>query len=85
MNVILWLTAGAGIGLLASGGASTRNAILINVMTGTVGAVLTGWSLTGLLAPSSIATGLSLPGLLVALLGASLLLALVHAVRTVMD
>jgi uncharacterized membrane protein YeaQ/YmgE (transglycosylase-associated protein family) len=84
MNVVLWLAAGAAIGLLASGGAATRNAIVVNVLTGIVGAVLTGWLLSGLFAPPRV-DHVSLPGLLVSLLGAGLLLPLVHTVRSMMD
>ena len=88
MNIVIWIVAGAVAGFLASvrnGGGAPR-VIAVNVITGIVGAVATGWLLSGLFATSPADDGgFSVPEALVTFVGASLLLPLVNTVRDVMS
>ena len=84
MNIIVWVVAGGLIGWQASvfTGTDGRRDIILNVLAGSVGAVLGGWLLGGLVDAGSINQGdFSVPGLLVSLLGAVTLLVLVKFVR----
>jgi len=84
MNIIIWLIVGGLIGWVASRIMRTdaRQGIFLNVVVGIVGAVLGGWLLSPLFGVSTINQGdFSLPGLLVSLLGAIILLAIVNLVR----
>jgi uncharacterized membrane protein YeaQ/YmgE (transglycosylase-associated protein family) len=59
-----------------------QQGILLNVVVGIIGAVLGGWFLSPLFGVSTINQGnLSVPSLLVSLLGAVILLAIVNLVR----
>ena len=80
MNFIIWLLIGGVIGWIASMimGTNSRQGIMLNVVVGIVGSFLGGFFLSGLFGVSTINQGnFSLPGMLVSLLGAMILLALV--------
>jgi uncharacterized membrane protein YeaQ/YmgE (transglycosylase-associated protein family) len=84
MNIIIWLIVGGLIGWVASMLMRTngQQGILLNVVVGVIGAVLGGWFLSPLVGVSTINQGnLSVPSLLVSLLGAVILLAIVNLVR----
>jgi uncharacterized membrane protein YeaQ/YmgE (transglycosylase-associated protein family) len=84
MNIIIWLVVGGLIGWVASMVMRTngQQGILLNVVVGIVGAVLGGWFLSPLFGVSTINQGnLSVPSLLVSLLGAVILLAIVNLFR----
>jgi uncharacterized membrane protein YeaQ/YmgE (transglycosylase-associated protein family) len=84
MNIIIWLVVGGLIGWVASMVMRTngQQGIFLNVVVGVVGAVLGGWFLSPLLGVSTINQGnLSVPSLIVSLLGAVILLAIVNLVR----
>jgi uncharacterized membrane protein YeaQ/YmgE (transglycosylase-associated protein family) len=84
MNIIIWLVVGGLIGWVASMVMRTngQQGILLNVVVGVVGAVLGGWFLSPLVGVSTINQGnLSVPSLIVSLLGAVILLAVVNLVR----
>lgn len=89
MNPMLWLLVGAALGALTSieTGARAPAKIAVDVLAGIAGALFAGWLLAGWLlsAPSPWAVvranELSLAGLVVAPLGAIILLAVVHLVR----
>ncbi len=84
MNFIILLIVGGVIGWLASLIMRTdaQQGILLNIVVGIVGSLLAGLLLSPLLGVAPITSGgLSIPTLLVSLLGAVVLLAIVNLVR----
>jgi uncharacterized membrane protein YeaQ/YmgE (transglycosylase-associated protein family) len=84
LNFIIWIIVGGIIGWLASIVMRTdaQQGTLLNIVVGIVGAFLAGLVLTPLFGVSSINSGnFSLPGLLISLLGAIILLAIVNLFR----
>jgi uncharacterized membrane protein YeaQ/YmgE (transglycosylase-associated protein family) len=84
MNIIIWLVVGGLIGWVASKIMRTdgQQGIVLNVVVGIVGAVLGGWFLSPLVGVSTInQANFSVPGLLVSLVGAVVLLGIVNLVR----
>ena len=84
MNMIIWLVVGGLIGWVASMVMRTdgQQGVLLNVIVGVVGAALGGWLLSPLFGVSTInQSNFSVPGLLVSLGGAVILLAIVNLVR----
>jgi uncharacterized membrane protein YeaQ/YmgE (transglycosylase-associated protein family) len=79
INFIVWLVVGAIIGWVASQLMGRREGLILNIVVGIVGAFLAGLVLTPLLGiPTINQNNFSLPGLIVSLLGAIILLALVN-------
>ena len=79
INFIVWIIVGAIIGWVASQLMGRREGLLLNIVVGIVGAFLAGIVLTPLLGIKTInQNNFSLPGLIVSLLGAILLLAIVN-------
>ena len=84
MNLIIWLVVGGIVGWVASLIMKTdaQQGILLNVVVGIVGALIAGFVLTPLLGRGTINSGdFSIPGLLMSLIGAIILLAVVNLVR----
>jgi uncharacterized membrane protein YeaQ/YmgE (transglycosylase-associated protein family) len=84
LNFIIWIIVGGIIGWLASLVMRTdaQQGTLLNIVVGIVGAFLAGLVLTPLFGVGSINSGnFSLPGLLISLLGAIILLAIVNLFR----
>ncbi|HET9225034.1 MAG TPA: GlsB/YeaQ/YmgE family stress response membrane protein [Thermoanaerobaculia bacterium] len=84
MNIIIMLIVGGLIGWIASMIMRTnaQQGVILNIVVGIVGALLAGLLLSPLFGVSSITDGnLSLPSLLVSLLGAVILLAIVNLFR----
>ena len=84
MNFIIWLIVGGIIGWLASLIMKTdgQQGLILNIVVGIVGAFLAGMFLTPLLGVGTInQNNFSLPGLLVSLVGAVILLGLVNLIR----
>jgi uncharacterized membrane protein YeaQ/YmgE (transglycosylase-associated protein family) len=84
MNIIIWLVVGGLLGWLASLIMRTdaQQGVILNVVVGVVGALLAGWFLSPLFGVSTInQSNFSIPGLLVSLLGAVVLLAIVNLIR----
>ncbi len=81
MNILLWILLGAIAGWLASVVMKTRKeqGLLMDIVVGIVGAILGGW-LFGLFGAQGV-TGFNLPSILVAFVGAVVLLAILRAVR----
>jgi len=84
MNLIIWLVVGGLIGWVASKimGTDGQQGILMNVVVGIVGALVAGYLISPMLGGATINQGdFSLPGLLISLLGAIVLLGIVNLVR----
>lgn len=84
MNLILWLIIGGILGWIASIVMHTnaQQGIFLNIVVGIVGALLAGFLLAPLFGVGTInQNNFSLPGLLVSLLGAIILLAIVNLFR----
>jgi uncharacterized membrane protein YeaQ/YmgE (transglycosylase-associated protein family) len=84
VNIIIWLVVGGIIGWVASLIMRTdaQQGVVLNVVVGIVGALLGGWFLSPFVGISAInQNNLSVPGLLVSLLGAVILLGLVNLMR----
>jgi uncharacterized membrane protein YeaQ/YmgE (transglycosylase-associated protein family) len=84
INIIIWLVIGGVIGWLASVIMKTdaQQGIILNIVVGIVGAVLGGWFLAPMFGTGTInQDNLSMPSLVVSLLGAVILLAIVNLVR----
>jgi len=78
INFIVWLIVGAIIGWVASQLMGRREGLILNIVVGIVGAFVAGLVLTPLLGIKTInQNNFSLPGLIVSLLGAVILLAVV--------
>jgi uncharacterized membrane protein YeaQ/YmgE (transglycosylase-associated protein family) len=81
MNIVIWIIVGAIIGWLASVIMRTnhRQGLLMDIVVGIVGAFLGGWLLSPLFGAGTInQRDFSLPGLLVSLGGAVILLAILN-------
>jgi uncharacterized membrane protein YeaQ/YmgE (transglycosylase-associated protein family) len=84
MNIIIWLVVGGLIGWVARLIMRTdaQQGIFLNIVVGIIGSMLGGWFLSPLFGVSTInQSNFSLPGLLISLLGAVVLLAIVNLVR----
>ena len=84
MNFVIWLIVGGLVGWVASMIMRTngQQGLLLNIIVGIVGAFVAGLVLTPLLGIATInQNNFSLPGLLVSLMGAIILLAVVSLFR----
>ena len=84
MNLIIWLVVGGVIGWLASIVMRTdaQQGILLNVIVGIVGALLAGFVIAPLFGTGTInQNDFSISGLIVAVVGAVVLLAIVNLFR----
>ena len=81
MNIIIYLVVAAVIGWLASEIMKDRASLLINIIVAIVGAFLAGWFLTPLFHIGTINDAINIPTMLVTLLGAIIVIAIVHLVR----
>lgn len=81
MGIILWIIFGALVGWIASLIMKTdsQQGLLLNIIVGIVGAVIGGW-LMGFFGQSGV-TGFNLYSLVVALIGAIVLVAIVKVLR----
>ncbi|WP_425229254.1 GlsB/YeaQ/YmgE family stress response membrane protein [Sphingomonas sp.] len=82
MGLIILLVVGGLIGWVASMIMRDNTGIFLNIVIGVVGAMLAGFLLTPLIGGVPITSGvISLPSILLSLLGAIVLLAIVNLVR----
>lgn len=81
MNLIIYLVVAAVIGWLASIIMHDRSGILVNIIIAVIGAFLAGYFLTPFLNIGTINDAITLPTMLVTLLGAVILLAIVRLIR----
>ncbi len=81
MNIIIYLVVAAVIGWIASEIMHDRANLLINIVVGIVGAFLAGYFLTPLFKIGTINDAINLPTMLVTLLGALIVIGIVHLLR----
>lgn len=84
MNFLIWIVVGGILGWLASMVMKTdaQQGIILNVVVGVVGALLSGWLLAPLFGTGTInQNDFSIGSLLVSFLGAIVLLAIVNLLR----
>lgn len=81
MNIIIYLVVAAVIGWVASIIMRDRANIFINIIVAIVGAFLAGWFISPLLGVGTINDAITLPTMLVTLLGAVILIGIVHLFR----
>jgi uncharacterized membrane protein YeaQ/YmgE (transglycosylase-associated protein family) len=84
MNPMIWFVVGGVLGWLASieTGARGSRDLVVNCATGVAGAMIAGWLLSSPFGPDAIRSSeFSLAGLIVAPLGAIILLAIVNLIR----
>lgn len=85
MGIIIWLIVGGVIGWIASMIMKTdgQQGIILNVIVGIVGAFLGGWlaGMFGIAGGTINNAGISVPSILISLVGAIVLLAIVNLFR----
>jgi len=81
MNLLIYLVAAAIIGYVATQLMRDRSNLLINIIVAVVGAFLAGYFLSPIFKVGTINDAITIPTMLVTLLGAVILLAIVHLVR----
>jgi uncharacterized membrane protein YeaQ/YmgE (transglycosylase-associated protein family) len=81
MNIIIYLIVAAVIGWVASEIMHDRASLLVNIIVAIVGAFLAGYFLTPLFHVGTINDAINIPTMLVTLLGAIIVIAIVHLIR----
>jgi len=81
MNIIIYLIAAAVIGWLASVIMKDRASLLINIIVAVVGAFLAGYFLSPIFHVGTINDAVNIPTMLVTLVGAIIVIAIVHLLR----
>jgi uncharacterized membrane protein YeaQ/YmgE (transglycosylase-associated protein family) len=80
-NIIVYLIVAAVIGWLASEIMRDRASLLINIIVAVLGAFLAGYFLSPIFGVGTINDAIKLPTMLVTLLGAIIVIAIVHLLR----
>jgi uncharacterized membrane protein YeaQ/YmgE (transglycosylase-associated protein family) len=81
MNLLIYLIAAAVIGWVATELMHDRSNLLINIVVAIVGAFLAGYFLSPIFNVGTINDAITIPTMLVTLLGAVILLAIVRMIR----
>jgi len=81
MNILIYLIVAAIIGWVATEIMHDRSNLLINIVVAVVGAFLAGILLTPLFHVGTINDAITIPIMLLTLLGSVILLAIVHLIR----
>ena len=81
MNLLIYLVVAAVIGWIATELMHDRSNLLINIVVAVVGAFLAGYFLSPILHVGTINNAITVPTMLVTLLGSVILLAIVHFLR----
>lgn len=81
MNLLIYLIVAAVIGWIATEIMNDRSNLLVNIIVAIVGAILAGYILSPIFHVGTINDAITLPTMLVTLLGAIILLAIWNAVR----
>jgi len=81
MNLLIYLVVAAIIGWIATELMHDRSNLVINIVVAVVGAFLAGYFLSPIFHVGTINDAITVPTMLVTLLGSVILLAIVHFVR----
>lgn len=81
MNILIYLVVAAIIGWVASEIMRDRSSLLMNIVVAVVGAFLAGYFISPILHVGTINSAINLPTMLVTLLGAVIVIAIVHLLR----
>jgi uncharacterized membrane protein YeaQ/YmgE (transglycosylase-associated protein family) len=81
MNILIYLIAAAVIGWVATEIMHDRSNLLLNIVVAVVGAFLAGYFLSPVFHVGTINDAITIPTMLVTLLGAIILLAIVRLIR----
>ena len=81
MNLVIYLIVAAVIGWVASELMHDRANLLLNIIVGVVGAFLAGYFLSPIFKVGTINDAINVPTMLVTLLGAVIVIAIVHLLR----
>jgi len=81
MNIIIYLVVAAIIGWVASVIMKDRASLFVNIIVAIVGAFIAGWFISPLLKIGTINDAITFPTMLVTLLGAVILIGIVHLLR----
>ena len=81
MNILIYLVVAAVIGWLASVIMKDRSNILINIVVAIIGAFLAGFFISPLLGIGTINDAITIPTMLVTLLGAVILIGIIQLFR----
>lgn len=83
MNIIIYLIAGALVGYVASRimGTNSQQGILMDIVVGVIGAFLAGYFIGPLLGVGTINDAITIPTMLVTLLGSVIFLWIVKLIR----
>jgi uncharacterized membrane protein YeaQ/YmgE (transglycosylase-associated protein family) len=81
MNLLIYLIAAAVIGWVATEIMHDRNNLLINIVVAVIGAFIAGYFLSPYFHVGTINNAITVPTMLVTLLGSIILLAVVHLIQ----
>ena len=81
MNLLIYLIVAGVIGWVASELMHDRANLLLNIIVGVVGAFLAGYFLSPIFKVGTINDAINIPTMLVTLLGAVIVIAIVHLLR----
>jgi uncharacterized membrane protein YeaQ/YmgE (transglycosylase-associated protein family) len=81
LNLVIYLIVAAGIGWVATELMHDRSNLLLNIVIAVIGAFLSGYFLSPYLKVGTINDAITVPTMLVTLLGSILLLAVIKLVR----
>lgn len=81
MNILIYLVVAAVIGWIATELMHDSAGLLMNIIIAVVGAFLAGWFLSPIFGVGTINDAITIPTMLVTLLGAIILLAIVRLLR----
>lgn len=81
MNILIYLVAAAVIGWVATEIMRDRSNLIINIIVAIVGAFLAGYFLSPIFKIGTINDAITIPTMLLTLLGAVILLVIVHFIR----
>lgn len=81
INLLVYLIVAAGIGWVATGLMHDRSNLLLNIVVAVVGAFLAGYFLSPIFKVGTINDAITVSTMLVTLLGAVILLVIVHLIR----